>query len=163
MLVKQPILDYFLLNVCLSLSKPLCIENIRNIIFSWTPLLPYEPSQSVGAWCRKAFHRDADPCWLQCFPQLCQVGWASFGWWTILDKHGKLLSMKNPAALQFLTQTGAPHTYCHTPFKGTYIVRLAHSSSEWHTHTIHVSIVSKLENAVFNLSPLLHLGWLKWI
>ena len=26
----------------------------------------------------KAFHRDAVPCWLQCFPQLCHVGWMSF-------------------------------------------------------------------------------------
>ena len=49
----------------------------------------------------------------------CQVGWMSFGWWTILDTHGKLLSVKNPAALQFLTQTGVPGTYYHTPFKGT--------------------------------------------
>ena len=53
------------------------------------------------------------------FPQLCQVGWMSFGWWTILDTHGKLLSVKNPAALQFLTQTGARGTYYHTLFKGT--------------------------------------------
>jgi hypothetical protein len=29
----------------------------------------------------KAFHRDAGQCWLQCFSQLCQVGWMSFGWW----------------------------------------------------------------------------------
>uniref|UniRef100_A0A8C7M5R4 Engulfment and cell motility 1 n=1 Tax=Oncorhynchus kisutch TaxID=8019 RepID=A0A8C7M5R4_ONCKI len=28
----------------------------------------------------------------------------SFAWWTILDTHGKLLSVKNPAVLQFLTQ-----------------------------------------------------------
>jgi hypothetical protein len=40
-----------------------------------------------------------------------------FGWWIILDTHGKLLSVKNPAALQFLTQTSAPGTYYHTPFK----------------------------------------------
>jgi hypothetical protein len=26
----------------------------------------------------------------------------SFGWWTILDTHGKLLRVINPAALQFL-------------------------------------------------------------
>jgi hypothetical protein len=31
-------------------------------------------------------------------------GWMSFGWWTILDTHGKMLRVKNPAALQFLTQ-----------------------------------------------------------
>jgi hypothetical protein len=39
-----------------------------------------------------------------------KVGWMSFEWWTILDTHGKLLSVNNPAALQFLTQTGAPGT-----------------------------------------------------
>jgi hypothetical protein len=38
----------------------------------------------------------------------------SFGWWTILDDHGKLLSGKYPAVLQFF----APGTYYHTPFKG---------------------------------------------
>ena len=52
------------------------------------------------------------------------------GWWTILDIHGKLLSVKNPAALQFLTQTSAPGTYYHTSFKGTPIFCLAHSPSE---------------------------------
>jgi hypothetical protein len=35
------------------------------------------------------------------------------------ETHGKLLSVKNPAALQFLTETGAPGTYYRTPFKGT--------------------------------------------
>uniref|UniRef100_A0A4W5QRG8 Ig-like domain-containing protein n=1 Tax=Hucho hucho TaxID=62062 RepID=A0A4W5QRG8_9TELE len=29
-------------------------------------------------------------------------GWLSFGWWTILSTHGKLLSVKTPATLQFL-------------------------------------------------------------
>jgi hypothetical protein len=36
---------------------------------------------------------------LSCSP--LQVGWMSFGWWTILDTCGKLLSVKNSAALQF--------------------------------------------------------------
>ena len=54
--------------------------------------------------------------------------------------------MKNSAALQFLTQPGASGTYCHTLFKGTEIFCLAHSPSEWHTYTIHVSIVSRLIN-----------------
>jgi hypothetical protein len=43
----------------------------------------------------------------------------SFGWWTILDTHEKLLSVKNPALLQFLTETGALDTYYNTPFKVT--------------------------------------------
>jgi hypothetical protein len=41
-----------------------------------------------------------------------------FGWWTLLDTHGKLLSVKNPAALQFLKPTDAPGIYNHTPVKG---------------------------------------------
>uniref|UniRef100_A0A8C8FV26 Vacuolar protein sorting-associated protein 45 n=1 Tax=Oncorhynchus tshawytscha TaxID=74940 RepID=A0A8C8FV26_ONCTS len=36
---------------------------------------------------------------------LCEDGWVSFGWWTILDTHGKLLSVKTPEALQFLTHS----------------------------------------------------------
>ena len=53
----------------------------------------------------KAFHRNAGPCWLRCFPQLCQVDWMSFGCWTIPDTQRKLLSVKNPAALQFFTHS----------------------------------------------------------
>jgi hypothetical protein len=78
----------------------------------------------------------------------------SFGWWTILDTHGKLLSMKNPAALQFLKQTGAPGTNYHTLFKGISMFCLAHSPFEWPTYTIHVSIVSRLKNNY--LTSLLH-------
>jgi hypothetical protein len=70
----------------------------------------------------------------------------SFRGWTIIDTHGKPLSVKNPAALQFLTQTGAPGTYYHILFKGTSIFCLAHSPSEKHTYTINVLIVSRLEN-----------------
>uniref|UniRef100_A0AAZ3PUY0 Choline/carnitine acyltransferase domain-containing protein n=1 Tax=Oncorhynchus tshawytscha TaxID=74940 RepID=A0AAZ3PUY0_ONCTS len=80
-----------------------------------------------------------------------RVGWVSFGWWTILDTHRKLLSVKNPAVLQFLTQTSAHGTYNHTPFKGNYIFCLAHSPSEWHTYTIHVSIVSWLKKSFFTV------------
>jgi hypothetical protein len=41
----------------------------------------------------------------------CQIGWMSFGRWTILDTYWKLLSVKNPAALQFLTHTDALGTF----------------------------------------------------
>ena len=54
--------------------------------------------------------------------QLGQVGWMFIGWWTILDTHRKLLSVENPAAVQILPQTGAPGSFYHTPFKGTYIL-----------------------------------------
>ena len=110
-----------LLSKCCQLSIP----NIRNIflILSCIPCCPQNSLNSSGGMdstrSQKVFHRDAGPCWLKCFPQMCQVGWMSFGWWTILDTHGKLLSVKNPAALQFLTQTRKPGTYYHTLFKGT--------------------------------------------
>ena len=101
-----------------------CVQNIRNtfLILSCTPFCPQNSLNSSGhGLCKvsKAFQRDAGPCWLHWFPQLCQVAWMSFRWWTVLDTHRKLLSMKNPAALQFLTQTSAPRSYYHTPFKGT--------------------------------------------
>ena len=66
----------------------------------------------------KVFHRNADPCWLQCFPQLCKAGWISFGWLTILDTHGELLSEKTQQLCStWHTQSGAPGTYYHTPIK----------------------------------------------
>jgi hypothetical protein len=75
------------------------------------------PLQSIclGVDCTRCevFHRDAGPC--------VKFGWMFFRWWTILDTHRTLLSVKNAAALQFLTQTGASGTYYHTPFKGTKI------------------------------------------
>ena len=56
--------------------------NIRStfLVLSCVPL--YKVHQGV-----KKFHRDAGPCRLQCFPQLCQGGWMSFGWWCNHDRH----------------------------------------------------------------------------
>jgi hypothetical protein len=94
------------------------LPNITNTFLKLS--LHSEQPQFVRAWTRcqgkvsKAFPRDAGPCWLQCFPQLCHIGR-----WTILDTDRKLLSVKNPAVLQLLTQTGAPGTYYYSLFKGT--------------------------------------------
>jgi hypothetical protein len=113
----------------------------------------------------KAFHIDAGSRWLQCFPQLCVVGSMSFGWWNIIDTHRKLLSVKNPVALQFLTHSNrcAWHLLPY-PFQRHLHLYIVHSPSEWHTFTIHVWIVSRLKKkSFFNLSPPLHLHWLKWI
>ena len=148
----------------LSAKWTLGVQNIRNIlILSCTTLCPQSSLNSLGHGLYKvsnAFHRDAGPCWLQCFPQLCQVGWISFGCCTILDTHRKLLSVKNPAALQFLTETGVPGTYYHTPFKGAHIFCLGCSLSEWHTYTIHVSIVSRLKNpSLTYLLPFIYIDW----
>jgi hypothetical protein len=72
---------------------------------------------------------------------LCQVGWVSFGWWTILDTHGKLEHEK-PSSVAVLGTLKpvllAPTTI---PLSKALKSRLAYSPSEWHTYTIHVSIV----------------------
>ena len=75
----------------------------------------------------------------------------SFGCWTILYTHRELLSIKNPTALQFLTHSGVHGTYYHTPFRGTDMYCLGHSTSEWHTYTIYVSAVSRLKNPSYLL------------
>ena len=64
-----------------------------------------------------------------------------------LTHKGNCLPWKTQQRCSFWhTQTGAHGTYYHTQFKGI-IFCLAHSPSEWHTHTIHISIVSRLKNA----------------
>ena len=69
----------------------------------------------------------------------------SSGLWTILNTHGKLLSMKNPATLQFLTQTSPPGTYYHTR-------RKAHKSIVDHplngTHTQSMSQIEQQRSLV---------------
>jgi hypothetical protein len=108
-----------LLMLCFSLPRNYkctsAIQNTRNT-FNRTASI----SSEHGLY--KVHARDAGPWWLQCFPQLCQVAWTSFGWWTILDTHGRLLSVRNPAVLQFLTQTSVPGTYYHKPFKDTHLL-----------------------------------------
>jgi hypothetical protein len=61
----------------------------------------------------------------------------SFGWWTILDTYVKLLRVKNPVALPFLTHsTGAPTTILRSKALKSlvYPIHLLNG-----THTIHVS------------------------
>jgi hypothetical protein len=62
----------------------------------------------------------------------------SIEWWTILDTHGKLLSVKDPAALQFMTLTGAPGTNYHTPF--TFVLPIQPLNG---THTQPMTPLSK--------------------
>ena len=112
----------------------------------------------------KAFHRDAALCWLQCFPQLCQVGWMSAGWWSILDRHRKLLSVKNPAALQFLTQSNWCAWHLLLCPVQRHLNLMSCPFTLWMAH-IHNPCLNCLKASkwFFNLSPPLHLHWLKWI
>ena len=71
------------------------ILNTLNIYWTYRPYtegtkqykhLPQNSLNSSGhPWGTNALLRDAGPSWLQWFPQLCEVGWMSFGWWIILD------------------------------------------------------------------------------
>jgi hypothetical protein len=70
-----------------------------------------------------------------------QVVWMSFGWWTILDTHGKLLSVKNPVALQFLTQW----TRC------TWHLLLCHSVSILSRCLSMLMVGGPIQNIYFNL------------
>jgi hypothetical protein len=68
----------------------------------------------------------------------------SFGWWTTLVTW-EIVECDKPSSVAVLdTQTGAPGTCYHTPFKGTEIFCLALSPTEWHIYTIHVSRLKNL-------------------
>ena len=117
------------------------IRNIKNalIILSCTPLLCPQNSLNLSEHglykVLKAFHRFDGPCWLQCFPQLCQVGWMSFGWWTILDTQ-ETIECEKPSVVAILTNRCTWHLL---PYPVQSHFCLAHAPSEWHTDTIHVS------------------------
>jgi hypothetical protein len=123
----------------------LSVQNIRNtfLILSCTPFCPQNSLNSSHRLYKvsKAFHRDAGPCWLQSLPQLCQVGciffWVVDHYWFTRDT----LSVKNPAALQFLTHSNLVRLAPTTMPCSKALFCLAYSPSEWHTWTFHVSIV----------------------
>ena len=120
--------------VVLSIS----VQNNRNnfLIRSCTPFCP---QNSLNSWSPQGV-KSIPQAYVdfQSFPQLCQVAWMSFGWRTILDTHGKLFSVS--------TLQCAWHLLPCPIEKAIQMFCLAHSPSEWHTQTIHVSIVSRLKN-----------------
>ena len=122
-------------------------------------LFPSELPQFVGPWTLQGVESVPQGCWPMFTPML-QVVWMSFGWWTILDTHGKLLGVKNPAVLQFFTQSGVPGNHYHIPVQRHLHLLPIHPLSEWHTYTIHVSIVSRLKNP--SLTYLLSFIYTDW-
>jgi hypothetical protein len=122
----------------------LTVQDIRNtcLILSCTPLCPQNSlDSSVRGLHRvsKALHCDDVPCWLQCFPQLCQVGCMSLGWSIILDAHGTLLSAKKNSSIAVLdtfkpmrlAPTTIPRSYA---FK--YFVLSTHPLNGTHTQSM---------------------------
>ena len=95
------------------------VQTIRNtlLILSCTPFCPQNSYNSLGHGLQ-GVKRVPQGCWPMLTPMLptvvklagCPLGGGPFLMHT---------NVKNPAALEFLTQTGAPGTYYRTPFKGT--------------------------------------------
>ena len=88
--------------------------NIRNtvLILSCTPFCPQNNILNYSGHGLYKVLKGTESIPLGCWPmlnpmlpQLCQVGWMSFVWWTILDTDRKMLSVINPATLQFLTHS----------------------------------------------------------
>ena len=85
----------------------LSVENISNtfLILSCTP---FWPQNSLGAWILQGDKSVPQGCWpmlIPMFPTVVSSWLYVLGWWTILDTHRKLLSVKNTAASQFLTHS----------------------------------------------------------
>ena len=112
----------------------------------------------------KAFHRDSGPCWLHCFPQLCRVGWMSFGWWTILDTHRKLLTIKKNSSVAVLDTNQCAWYLLPSPVQ-RHIHILSCPFTLWMAHIDNpcLNCLKAQKKSFFNLSPPFHPHWLKWI
>jgi hypothetical protein len=70
----------------------------------------------------------------------------SFAWWTILDTHGKLLNVKSPSSVAVLDTLKlvclATITIPRSKALKSFVLLI--QTYEWHTHTIPVSVVSRL-------------------
>ena len=138
----------------------LSIPNIRNTFVTLSCTL-FCPQNSLNLPVHglhkvsKAFHRDAGSCWLQCFPQLCQVGWTSFGWWTILDTRGK------PSNVAVLNPNQCAWHLLPYPVQ-RHLNILSCPFTIWMAH-IQNPIVSRLKNIYFTCLLPIYTDWtLHW-
>ena len=92
---------FFLLgSYCINLSWhcTLSVQNNRNLflLLSCTPFWTQNSLNLLGHGLykvSKAFHRDAGPCWLQCFPTVVSS-------WLVVDLYSELLAPSHPTDAQ---------------------------------------------------------------
>ena len=110
----------------------------------------------------KAYHRDAGQCWLQCFSQLCQVGWMSFRWWDNSWFTWETWAW-NPTSHSVLdTNRCALHLLPYLVQRHVYLLSCPFTLWMANIHNPCLNCL-KAEKSFFNPSPPLHLSWLKWI
>uniref|UniRef100_A0A4W5LEU1 Phospholipid/glycerol acyltransferase domain-containing protein n=1 Tax=Hucho hucho TaxID=62062 RepID=A0A4W5LEU1_9TELE len=78
----------------------------QEYVESHPPFCPQNSLNSSGSWTLQGVESVPQGCWphvdSNASPQLCQVGWMSFGWWTILDTHTETVECEKPSSVAVL-------------------------------------------------------------
>ena len=145
-----------------------CVKNIRNtfLIFSYTS---FSPQNSLNSSRHGLYKVSSFPqgCWAMLTPVLPKVvsSWLDVLW--VVDHSwytGE--TVEHEKSQQCCSSSHTNQWAWHLlpyPIQKAQIFCLAHSPSEWHTYTFHVSIVSRLKNTSLTCLHTIIYPDLKWI